>query len=150
MPLLPGYGLRTRNLHLLRLLHQCAQCAAADEQQIVDRGARDSALFPDLAADLQSSKYVHNGHDVSDATGHAALSNSLGVLPEGVAWYEVGDDAQPEVVEAAEESVLPVCRHDDVYSVRLARNGNNKKIAEFALSGRSNTKILARSGARFQ
>jgi len=110
--LFPGHGLGAGRLHFLRLLHQGAQRAAADHQQIVERGARDASLLPDLPSDLQRSHDVGNGQDVQEAAREAGLADGLSVLSELVAGHEEGDDAQPDVVEAAEGSVLPFCRHD--------------------------------------
>merc|ERR1719216_328057 len=121
--LFPGHGLGAGRLHFLRLLHQGAQRAAADHQQIVERGARDASLLPDLPSDLQSGHDVGNGQDVQEAAREAGLADGLSVLSELVAGHEVGDDAQPDVVEAAEGSVLPFCRHDDVVDVVVVVGG---------------------------
>lgn len=103
-----------RRLDLLCFLYKGTQRAAADHQQIVEGGARDAPLLPDLAADLEGGDDVGDGDDVGYPAGDAGLADGLGVLAELVARQEVTDDAQADVVEAPEGPVLPFSRHDDV------------------------------------
>lgn len=98
-------------LNLLGLLHKRAQRAETDHQQIVDGGPRYALLLPDLSSDFQRREDVDDGADVGEATGEATFPDGLRILAELVARHEVRDDAQPEIVEAAEKSVLPVARH---------------------------------------
>lgn len=121
--LLSGHGLGARDLDLLGLLDQSTEWTTADEQQVIEGGAGYTPLLPDLAANLEGGDDVGDGQDVGQAAGEAGLADRLSILAELVAGHEVADDAQADVVEAAEETVLPFSRHDDRLVVGLSEGG---------------------------
>lgn len=110
--LLPCHGYLTRrSLHFLGLLHECTQRAKTDHQQIVEGGARYAFLLSNLAPDFERREDVDDGADVGETASEATFADGLGILAKLVARDKVGDNAQPQIVEAAEKSVLPVSRH---------------------------------------
>lgn len=62
--------------------------------------------FSDLASDRQKRDDVGNGHEVNDAADTAGVPHGFSVLAMCVAGCKVTDEAQTDVVEAAEESML--------------------------------------------
>lgn len=113
-------------MHLLRFLYQCTQRAETDHQQIVDGGPRYALLLSDLASDLQRREDVDDGADVGEAASEATFPDGFGILAKLVARHEVRNNAQPEIVEAAEQSVLPLSRHFGRRSEFTAKQGGNK------------------------
>lgn len=109
--LCPGHGLDSRDLDFLSFLHQGTQGAAADQQQIVEGRARDATLLADFPSDFDGCHEVDDRHEVGNTASTARLTDGLRVLAESVARDEVGDNTQAKVVEATEESMLPVTRH---------------------------------------
>lgn len=113
-------------MHLLRLLYQCTQRAETDHQQIVEGGTRDALLLSDLASDLQRREDVDDGADVGEAASEATFADGFGILAKLVARHEIGNNAQPEIVEAAEKSVLPFSSHFGRRLEVTAKQGGNK------------------------
>lgn len=85
--------------------------AEEDHEQILAAASRDARALTDLPAHAEQGGDVEQRHEVHEPAETARLAHRLGVLAEGVARHEIGDDAQPHVVETAEDSVLP--RHGD-------------------------------------
>lgn len=80
-------------------------------QEVVDAGALDPSLLPDLASDVCRRPAVENRDEVGQRAHDAALSDILGVLAKSVAGGEPCDDARSKIVEATEEAILPGPRH---------------------------------------
>ena len=74
------------------LLHQSAQSAAPDHQQILNAGSLDTLLFSNLATDLGTTPQVQYRYEHRQGVHDAALAQLFGVLTKGVAWTEIGDD----------------------------------------------------------
>ena len=81
----------------------------ADE--ILETGALDALLLTDLASDGGTGPDVQQWDELGESAQDTTVAHRLGVLPEGVAGAEVGDDAGRAVVETAEDPVTPLARH---------------------------------------
>ena len=77
-----------------------------DRQQVFAAPSGNARTFPNLAAHAHQGCDVGQGDEVDETAEEAGVAHGLGVLAEGVAGHEVGDDAQAHVVEAAEQTVL--------------------------------------------
>lgn len=84
------------------LLYQCTWSTAQMHKEILDTCALDSLLLTDLATHACSAPDVQDGHELGQRVHDAALAQLLGVLPEGVAWHDVRDDACKEGEETRE------------------------------------------------
>lgn len=85
-------------------------------QQILEARSLNALLLTDLASDLNTSPQVEEGHELREGAEEAAVSDCLGILPEDVAWAEIGDDAGRAVVKTTKDSVTPLARHDAIAS----------------------------------
>ena len=57
---------------------------------------RDPLLLTDLASDVGTGPEVDGEDKVCQATQETTVTNCLSILPNDVAWAEVGDDACQE------------------------------------------------------
>ena len=89
-----------------------AESAAPHAHEVLDTRALDPLLLTDLATDRDTGPQVEEWHELGEGAQDATVSDGLCVLPEDVARAEVGDDARGTVIEAAEDSVTPLARHD--------------------------------------
>lgn len=94
-------------LDLLGLLHESAEMAAQDHQQVLANPARYLRSRADFPAHFEQRKDVDQRYKVEQAVEEAGFSDSLGVLAERVARNEVGDDAETHVVETTADAVSP-------------------------------------------
>ena len=100
------WGRDTDPMHLSRLLDNGTEGTKHNLEQIAQAAAANFVIIPDLPPHHNPGHQVDNG-DEQRQTAHAAgFSHSFGILPERVARHEVGDDAQGQVVKAAEQAVL--------------------------------------------
>ena len=97
------------------------------QQEVVDAGALDSSLLPDLASDVCRGPAVEKRDEVGQRAHDAALSYVFSVLAESVAGDEPCDEARGKIVEATEEAILPVSRHFSWLHSRDITNCHPKK-----------------------
>ena len=81
------------NITYPSLLNERAQRTTPHQQQINQTGPLDALLLADLATNLGSAPQVQKWHELGQGVHHTALAQLLGVLTEGVARAEIGDDA---------------------------------------------------------
>lgn len=112
--LLPCNGclLRWCPFHFLTLLDQGADGAEEVHQTVTAKSSIDAFAFPDLATDLGPGPDTDRAQDGQDPVHDAAFSDRLGIFTGREAGHEISDDAEAAVVEAAEETVLPLCHSD--------------------------------------
>ena len=123
-----GHG--TSAFQFLGFLAQRTSIAAQVAEEIAETTSLDSLLLSYLAADHGSCDYVDRGDKLGKAAQTTAITNSLGVFPEGIAGTEVGDDAQSAVIEAAAYSVLPVATHCKVLIFSVANGDASLNVAK--------------------
>jgi len=104
--LVTRHGVAAGALHLLGLLHDGAEWAEKYCTKIAEAAAVYAVLLSNLAPDGHACHQVEHGHEQGEAAQATRVSYSLSIFAEGVAGYEVGDDAEAAVVEAAEQPVL--------------------------------------------
>ena len=63
------------------------------EQEVLYARALDALLLTDLATDGGPAPDIQEGDELGEGIHQAALTELFCVLPEGVAWDEVSDDA---------------------------------------------------------
>ena len=95
------------HLDLLGLLHESAEMAEQDHQQVLATPARYPRILADFPAHGEKRHDVDQRYEVEQAAEEAGFSDSLGVLAERVARNEVGDDAETHVVETTADAVSP-------------------------------------------
>ena len=89
-------------------------------QKVVDAGALYPPLFPYLASDVRRGPAVEKGDEVGQPAHDAALSYVLSVPAERVAGDEPCDQTCGQVVEAAEQAILPVPRHISGFLISIS------------------------------
>ena len=94
-------------LHLLSLLHERAEVAEEDHQQVLAAPARYPRTLADFPAHAEQRHDVGQRDEVDQAAEEAGVPYGLRVLAERVARHEVGNDAQAQVVETAADAVFP-------------------------------------------
>ena len=104
--LFPRHTVPTWPLHLLPFLDQRAAMAEKHGEKVSASPALYVPALTDFPTDADVRHKVQDRHEVGETAEDARLPDSLSVLPHRVAWHEVGDNADAEVVKATEETVL--------------------------------------------
>jgi len=115
--LLPGHGLahglcHVESAHFLRLLTDGAERTTPGRKEVPHYTPRDSLLFANLLSNESPADQTGDGHKHYEGTEAAVVADLLGYLTRYVARDEPGADAHAAVVEAAEQTMLPVTSHD--------------------------------------
>jgi len=95
----------------LRLLCYGAAVTAPDRQAVHDERSLDVLLSAHLATYRRRKVPVGNRDELDQAARQTVVANLLGDPTLRVARYEVCDDADPAVIETAEQTVLELIRH---------------------------------------
>lgn len=60
-------------------------------QKIIEEGAINSLLFPDLSSDHSSAVYVEKRNKLTKSIHHATLPKDFSISSELYAWTEIGE-----------------------------------------------------------